>query len=201
MPNSFTLTRRETLLGLAVTVGFLPGASFALTKEDATALIGKLVKDINRVINSGVSEAAMYPEFAKIFEIYGDVPIIARSVLGVAWRSATASQRTRFVSAFRDYLARKYGKRFREFIGGEIVVTGAKAVKSGYLVTSMAYLKGSTPFIVEWQVSDKSGKNKMFNLYIEGINMLASERAEIGAMLDKRRGNIDRLIADLKTAG
>ena len=31
--------------------------------------------------------------------------------------------------------------------------------------------------------------------------MLLTERTEIGAMLDKRGGNIDRLIADLATAG
>jgi len=36
-----------------------------------------------------------------------------------------------------------------------------------------------------------------FNLIIEGINMLLSERAEIGAMLDARGGNIDTLIRDL----
>ena len=39
--------------------------------------------------------------------------------------------------------------------------------------------------------------NKFFNLYIEGINMLLSERAEIGAMLDARGGNLDALIRDL----
>jgi phospholipid transport system substrate-binding protein len=49
-------------------------------------------------------------------------------------------------------------------------------------------------------VSDKSGKNLFFNIIIEGVNMLASERTEVGAMLDKRKGNIDALITDLKTA-
>ena len=31
--------------------------------------------------------------------------------------------------------------------------------------------------------------------------MLATERTEIGAMLDRRHGNIDALTADLATAG
>ena len=48
--------------------------------------------------------------------------------------------------------------------------------------------------------SDKSGKNLFFNIIIEGVNMLASERTEVGAMLDKRKGNLDALIQDLKSA-
>jgi phospholipid transport system substrate-binding protein len=47
-------------------------------------------------------------------------------------------------------------------------------------------------------VSDKAGKSLFFNIIIEGVNMLASERAEVGAMLDKRKGDIDALIEDLK---
>ncbi len=31
--------------------------------------------------------------------------------------------------------------------------------------------------------------------------MLMAERTEIGAMLDRRKGNLDALIEDLKTAG
>ncbi|MBL4767352.1 MAG: ABC transporter substrate-binding protein, partial [Rhodobacteraceae bacterium] len=47
-------------------------------------------------------------------------------------------------------------------------------------------------------VSDKSGKEKFFNMFIEGVNLLLTERTEIGAMLDRRKGNIDQMTADLK---
>jgi len=33
------------------------------------------------------------------------------------------------------------------------------------------------------------------------VNMLAAERTEIGAMLDRRRGDIDAMIRDLEQAG
>jgi phospholipid transport system substrate-binding protein len=38
-------------------------------------------------------------------------------------------------------------------------------------------------------------------MVIEGISMRLSEKTEIGAMLDRNRGNIDGLIADLRKAG
>lgn len=68
-------------------------------------------------------------------------------------------------------------------------------------MTSIAKLKGQAPFEVDWHVFDKSGKNQFFNLIIEGVNMLAAERTEIGAMLDKAGGSIDRLTQQLAKAG
>lgn len=197
------LDRRFLLAGLVATAGasVFPSAGRAMTIDQARSLITQLVGEIHTVINSGRPEQQMYRDFERVLQRYGDVPTIARSSLGPAWRSATPAQQRAYTEAFSGYLARKYGRRFREFIGAEIIVTGARQTNTGFLITSTANLRGQAPFVVEWQVSDRSGAPKMFNLYIEGINMLATERTEIGAMLDRRRGNIDQLIADLRQAG
>jgi phospholipid transport system substrate-binding protein len=202
MPNRAVLNRRTVLATMAggVAVALAPPAR-ALNADEARRLVDRLTDEVMSVINSGDSEAAMLKEFERIFARYADVPIIARTTLGVAWRSASASQRTAYVEAFRGYMARKYGKRFREFIGSEITVTGSRPEKSFYVVDSTVKLSGQAPFEVNWLVSDKSGKDLMFNLIIEGINMLRSEREEIGLMLDQNGGNIDKLITQLRTAG
>ncbi|WP_212523770.1 ABC transporter substrate-binding protein [Actibacterium sp. MT2.3-13A] len=197
------ISRRSVLSGLMAGVAgiALTGPALALNTEEARQLIDDLVNEINRVINSGKPEAAMYGEFEKIFIKYADVQIVARSALGIAARSASASQMNAFTLAFRGYISRKYGKRFREFIGGKLEVQQARQVKSFYEVKTTAFLRGEAPLEVVFLVSDKSGRNLFFNMYIEGVNMMASERTEIGAMLDQRRGNIDLLIEDLKKAG
>ncbi len=200
MTINSTLTRRTALSGLAATAvaGLVPSSAMAaLTTAQAKALIDRLVKEINRVINSGKSEEAMYRDFEKIFAKYSDVPAIARYALGADARRATPAQMRAFTKAFRVYISRKYGKRFREFIGGKIVVKQARKLKKFYEVKTIALLKGQEPFEVVFHVSDRSGKNLFFNIFIEGINMLLNEREEIGAMLDKRKGNLDRLIKDL----
>lgn len=203
MDNDFSqMSRRRFAAGFALgSVALaLPLPLRALTVDEARGLVDRAVADINKVINSGKSETAMYGDFERIFSKYADVPVIARSALGVAAKSASAAQMSAFTRAFQGYISRKYGRRFREFIGGKIEVTGAQPVKSYYEVISVAYLQGEAPFDLRWHVSDKSGKNLFFNIIIEGVNMLASERAELGAMLDKRKGNLDALIEDLKTA-
>lgn len=199
------LTRRSTIAGIFA--GFFAGASGlptaapALTESEASRLVGALIGEINAVIDSGKSESAMYRDFERIFSRYSDTSYIAAYTLGNDGRMASSAQKRAYSEAFESYVARKYGKRFREFIGGRLEVTGVKKVKKWYEVSCVAHLRGEAPFEVTFLVSDRGGQPLFFNLYIEGINMLLTERTEIGSMLDKRRGDLDKLVADLKTAG
>lgn len=196
MPNN--LNRRTFVASLsALTV--LPGAAFAITDTAARALIDQVVADINRIINSGKSEAGMVRDFEGVFRRYGDVPIIARSALGPDARRASPAQLKAFSDAFAGFLARKYGRRFREFIGGQIEVQGTREARNYWEVVGETRLQGQAPFQVVFRVSDRSGKDRFFDIVIEGISLLKTERTEIGALLDKRRGDIDALIADLRS--
>jgi phospholipid transport system substrate-binding protein len=195
------LTRRQVIgrafaaAALACAVAVPPAR--ALETADARALIDALVADINAIINSGASEQAMYGRFERLFVTYADVPVIARSALGPAARQASPGEMQAFTQAFQGYLSRKYGRRFREFIGGRIEVTGAEPIKTYTEVDSTAFLQGEAPFNVRWHVSDRAGRPLFFNIIIEGVNMLASERTEIGALLDRNGGSIEGLVAEL----
>ena len=195
------VSRRLVLLGTTALIAAPATRALALSEAEARRLIDAAVSEINKVINSGRSASSMYRSFEGIFTKYADVPTIARSALGPPARSASRTQMSNFTKAFAGYMARKYGKRFREFAGGTVEVTGARAVKNFQEVRAVAKLRGRSPFAVSFMVSDRSGRDKFFDLLIEGISLLKSERAEVGAMLDKRRGNIDALIGDLQRAG
>lgn len=193
-----TCSRRNLMaVGGAGVLAALPLPSFALTSNEAEALVNSAVGDINVVIQSGANMNSMVNSFKGVFERYSDTPYIAAYALGNDGRSASQAQKSAFSSAFGNYLARKYGSRFNEFAGGEIQVQGSKAVNSYIEVNTLAILRNQSPFHVDFHVSDRPGRPVFFNLIIEGINMLLSERAEIGTMLDARGGNLDALISDL----
>lgn len=173
---------------------------WAADAKDAEVLVTNLVADINAVISSGSSEAVMVKQFEEIFKLYADVPTIARYALGNDARALSKSQMEKFTKIYSVYVSHKYGRRFREFIGGKIVVQKSRPIKSFFEVETLAHLKGWEPFTVSFLVSNRSGKLLFFNMFIEGINMLLSERTEIGAMLDKRRGDIKRVMEDLQNS-
>lgn len=191
------LTRRAFFAGGAALATLPAFPAYALTGQQAAKLVGNMVNEINKVIASGKSEAAMYREFERIFKKYGDTRVIAANAFGTDARRATNAQKKAFTEAFTGYISRKYGKRFRKFIGGRLEVQSVGQIRRGYQVRTTAYLRGSDPFEVSFHVSDS---NKFYNMFIEGVDMLLTERSAIGSMLDARRGNIDALIADLKTA-
>lgn len=197
------LSRRHFLSATALSTAamLMPSSVFALNDAQAKTLVDKVVSDINRVIASGKSVGSMIKDFEKIFRKYADVNVIAMSTLGADSKRLSSSQRKAYVQAFRGYIARKYGKRFKEFEGGRIEVKGARKVKSWHEVKSTAYLRGESPFEVLFLVSDRSGKDLFFDMVIEGVSLRLSERTEIGSMLDRRNGDLNALIADLKKAG
>lgn len=199
MPT-INLSRRNLLAGIAA-IAVLPGTAGALTPEDARALIGRAMDDVQSIINAGSSRATMIARFEDLFDTYGDVPAIARSVLGPPARSASAAQLGRFTTAFRGYMARKYGGQFNRFAGARAEVLAAREVQRYWEVATTMRLRSEAPFEVRWHVSDRSGRPLFFNLIIEGVNLLAAERQEIGSMLERRGGNIDRMIEDLQQAG
>ena len=191
------LIKKLFLVGFISLLFLSTNAVNALNTDQADKLISSLVKDINTIINSQKPPTFMYLDFKSVLTKYADTKIMSQKVLGIDWRRATIRQRQDFQKAFEHYLSRKYGKRFREFLGGEIIVTKSRKVNSVFEVVSIVQLDGQAPFEVRWLVANKDCTPKMFNLFIEGINVSSSEKTEIGAMLDKRRGNIDELITHL----
>lgn len=197
---SNTLSRRQFVAasGMAICVA-ATGPAFGFSAAQAETKINSVVKDINKIIGSGASESRMIQEFDKVFGKYADIARIGQLVLGPPARTASASQRSKFAKAFQGYMARKYGSRFREFIGGSVSVEGTRTVKSFYEVTTIAQLAGEAPFEVVFVVADENGL--FIDMKIEGISLIKAERSEVGALLDQRKGDLDRLIADLPNLG
>lgn len=200
--NDATGTSRRRLLALGAVLLAAPAVpAFAQSATDrATALVQSLSDQLIALLRSGRSEAQLYGEFEKLLARYGDIPVVAGSVLGPPWRSATPAQKQAFVAAFQTYLSRKYGKQFRDYQNASISIVRARdAGKNGVLVETKVTRPGRDGFTVEWQVSERGGAPKVINLIIEGVSMLTNERAEIGAQLEAAGGNLDKLIANLKT--
>ena len=198
--NDLTLSRRRFAAALAL-VALMPARAFAVSDDAATSLVNSVVAAIQKAVNSGKTGAALYSDFQRIFATYADVPTIARFALGPAARSASKAEMSAYTEAFVVYIAKKYGQRFQEFIGGSVTVKGAYPDKNGIVVVqSVANLKNQAPFAVDFHVSDKSGSARVFNLIIEGVNMLTTERTEVGAMLDQAGGSVAKLADRMKQA-
>ena len=192
------INSRRLFLALSLGAVLWPKLMVASEKEAATQIVYLAVHEINQIINSGNTEEHMLRSFEGVFNEYADVPTIAKYALGRDARTASATQLEDYTKAFSVYFATKYGRRFREFIGGRIEIVEVAKVKKYYSVNTIAHMPAYEPFEVDFLVSEHSGQPLVFNLIIEGVNMLLVERQEIGALLDRNSGKIDALIRELK---
>ena len=172
--------------------------SYSLERLSAERLIKNISEKVNGVISSSSSQEEVIIELEEIFKKYADTDIMSLTSLGPARRRASEVQLDNFKSAFQRYFLNKYARRFRELQDGEISILSSRSVRSIVEVKTRIRLIDWAPFEVVWLVSDRSGEIKIFNIIIDGINLLSSERTEIGVMLENRNGDIDLLSRDLR---
>lgn len=186
----------------AVCLPVLPQSGAAATAKDAEQLILQVVGQVQSIINSGGSESSMISSFQKLFQDHAHVTTIARSVLGPAWNSASSSEQRAYVAALQGYLARKYGKQFRSFIGATISVTKSTDFgRKGIIVESVVKSPKFSDTRVEWHVVEAGGRLKFFDLYVEGVKLISTERSEVRAVLDRSGGSVGKLAQALNGMG
>lgn len=201
--NDVGLSRRALVRGAAgLGLAFaILGPAAAQSTSAAQQLVVTLSAELTKLVNSGQPATQVISSFQTLLTRYADMTAVSASVVGPTWRSASAAQKQAFVPAFTNYFAKRYGRTFAEYKNATIEVQGAQdGGKAGVLVNSVVKRPGQSDIRVGWQVSDRSGSARVVNLIIEGVSALANERAEVGAMLDAQGGNLDKLIAQMKSA-
>ena len=187
---------------MALGVAAVAGRRGAAATDRAKRWWLDLASDLTQLINSGRSEAQIYTGFERLLSTYADMPAVAASVLGPPWRGASSAQQRAFIAAFQSYLSHKYGRQFRDYKNATIKVPGAR--DGGQAGRSRQHHRGPTRAGKHrGRLADQRAQRqpKVVNLVIEGVSMLANERAEIGAMLDAQGGSVDGLSAQLRKYG
>lgn len=195
-----SISRRAMIAGLSgVALSAIAQPAVAVSKQAARSHIQTTVREIVAILNKAAGGPVGAPALRKIMARRSNMARIAQFCAGRAWRDMNEGQRKRYIEAFAHYISVTYARRFNDFSGtpeitvGRIVDAGSK----GVLVASPIVMPNGKRYNVEWLVSDRSGTVEIVDLVIERISLAATQRDEIGAMLDKRGGNIDALIKAL----
>jgi len=107
-----------------------------------------------------------------------DFNAMAKLTLGKHWRSATPAQRTRFVNAYRNMLVRSYAKQMLNYAGATMRPKFSTANKKpGYVtVRTLVVPKNGAAVAATYEVRNKTGSWKVYNVEIGGINMVTNFR-------------------------
>ena len=196
---------RRAFIAVALFAAFLlaVGGERAAASDDAAVAFVRSVGD-EVIAILGNKDSSTFAEREAAFRdvmLRGfDVPLVTRFVLGRHWKAATDEQRAEFSAIFLDFLARVYASRFDSYsYGGEqFTAHSAIAGESGDTIvrSRVARPSGADPVELDFRVRSRSGNHKVVDLYVEGISMLLTHRAEFSSVVN--REGIDGLLKGLR---
>lgn len=123
---------------------------------------------------------------------------IGRYVVGDYWGKMTAGQRKTYQKLFGEWLLKTYSVRLGGYSGESLrVVKTSKAGKRDVMVHTRIEKSAGDGFNADWRVRQMKGRNKIIDIYVDGVSMALTQRSEFDAVLRKR--GIDGLIEVIRS--
>lgn len=198
------MKRRTLLAGLGgmTALGVMRShPALALDAGAAEDHIESTVRELLDIVQGSGDARAKAGQLRAVMENRAAMPQIARFAAGTAWRDMNEAQQAGYSDAFAHFLSTVYARRFQGYAGEQISVSGVvDESRKGSLVRSTVTQAAGAPIVVEWLVTDRPGRVVIADIVIEGVSLLLTQRDEVAGILQAHGGNIDNLIADLKSA-
>ncbi|HFC92771.1 MAG TPA: ABC transporter substrate-binding protein [Leucothrix mucor] len=127
-----------------------------------------------------------------------DFAAMAKLTLGKHWKKANKSQKDRFLKAYSAMLINSYAKNIVDYAGATMTVkTSMSAGREGYeTVRTLITPKGRAAVAANYDVRDKSGSWKAYNIEILGLNLITNFRTSFTREVSSK--GLDALIARLE---
>ncbi len=135
----------------------------------------------------------------KHIEPHVDFDRFAALVLGKYWRTATPEQRERFKQEFKTMLIRTYATTYGEYAEWEIrfkPIRNWNPDAKKVLVRTEFVQPGGQPAEVTFRMIRHDGKWKVYDVIIEGVDLVKNYRTEFGQEI-AQAGSLDALIERL----
>lgn len=174
-------------------------AAFAATTQQASDYITQVSSQTVSILKSGSNKTQKQAALSQIFATNVDFPWVARFVMGRYWRDANDAQKSEYVQQYQRFLVRHYSMLFSEYDGGSFTITGARDEGDDEFSIGMhvrAGAESAEPVIIDYKVRMVDGTFKIFDVVIEGVSMLTTQRSEFSSVI--AANNIDYLIQMLK---
>lgn len=141
---------------------------------------------------------ALYAMIDKELLPHFDSDYAGRLVLGKAWRTASAEQRTRFVDAFYNFLLRSYASAVLKFDQKDLRILPQRAAPQNgrTVIDTRMRLPDGNAVPVSYVMRETADGWKVYDVRIEGISYVQNYRNQFNAEVSAR--GLDALISRLE---
>lgn len=197
------------LMAAAVVAACLfAGSATMAMAEDAGASAQRFVQQVTSMIVGELAARretlrddpqALYALVDRHILPYFDFERMSRRVLGKKrWKNASAEQRARFVSAFRNLLVRTYAIVLNEYQGQQLTYHDpvAREKEDEIVIPAQLDLSGGQAVRFAYAMQRSGTEWKVFDVAIDGVSLVTNYRSSFRSEI--ARHGIDGLIGRLE---
>ncbi len=158
-------------------------------------------KGLKFLADANASKAQKTADFRKLLDQSFDLETIGRFALGRYWNTATEAQKKEYLGLFRKMVVDVYSNRFEEYKGQKVEVRSFRSIGNQDTLVSSFLVppNGGEEVQVDWRVRNKGGSYKIVDVLVAGVSMSVTQRSEFSSVIQRGGGNVDALIAQLKS--
>ncbi len=192
-----TVFHRRAALSLMAAFLFcctmVSGAS-AEQAKDAGDFIQKLSDKVIAVVAEKGTNSVEVEKFSALFTPAIDSPEVSRFILGRYWRQATPDQQKEFISLFEQINVLIWSKRFNEYNGEILEISGSTKDNDRYIVDSSIKSPNGKSISVQWAVHLVGSSFKIVDITVEGVSMAITNRSDYASAIQSQGGKMDGLL-------
>jgi phospholipid transport system substrate-binding protein len=176
-------------------VTMMSGQAAAADQDPAVQLIQRTADELIRIKADAAREAAIM----RLLEAEFDLNYMGRSTLVTHWDQATPGQRERFLKVQTNAEAHAYAKRFAQYAGQRLTVSGVTPRGNGVsLVDSKLDQSNGEPVAIQWEVHNDGQRPRIVDVKVGGVSMVLTRRSEYNSYIRNHGGQIEPLIDELE---
>ena len=167
--------------------------------DGAEKLIVSLADDaISSLTSKSLTEKERQKQFRVLLNSYFDINGIGKWALGRYWRKTSKSERSEYLVLFENLIVSTYANRFSQYTKEKLTVKGSSSRGKFALVKSQINGGKEKPIRIEWRVTFPDGNYKIFDIVVEGVSMVRTQRSEFSSVIRRNGGKISVLLAALR---
>lgn len=155
---------------------------------EARAVIDRTAEQVLAVLREpDLTQAERRARIESIANERFDFRTMSKLVLARNWRRLDADQRTEFVEAFKEHLARSYGNRIERYDQVDVEVTGERLEPRGDVTVRTLIVGGEADGVaVDYRLRHREGGEwQVIDVVIEGVSLVSSFRDQFGEVIQR----------------
>lgn len=187
----------KRLIAAAVMCAALAAPAHAGDVNGAKTFVNTVATQVIDIVKKPTSKDLQQAELMGLIDGWVDIDFVAKFVLGKHWRTASETQRTDYLNAYRPFLKKNYVSRLTRYSGQTFKLGTARADSDGSYVVNMDIVDPSgTNVVMVYRVVEAGKHYRISDIVVEGVSLLSTQRSEFNSIVTSK--GLDHLIAALK---